>query len=186
MTWTDEETRILTKHYAQGGVKAVQKHLTKRGYHRTTHAIYAKANHLMIDDTPARMLPLSSVHPKSDDVRTPARSAYKQAKRDGVLVERPGRLRRYLVPTWWADQYIQDLETRLAADTSDWWTTTHFAHRLGIDRRRLWRIRTHRAPHPLADRIRTVPTRKGFHTPAIYYEPTAAQTIVNLNKSLTP
>lgn len=186
MTWTQKEIAVLHKHYATGGVHAVQKQLKKRGYDRSTHAIYNKAIRLMVDDTPTHMVPLSSVHPKGDRALTPATRAYKQAQQDGVLKERPNRLRRYLVPTWWADQYIQQLEERREADASDWWSTTRFAERLGMDRRRLWRIRKRKAPHPLADRIRAIPTRKGFNTPATYYEPTAAQTIVNLNKSLTP
>jgi hypothetical protein len=185
MTWTEHELQILEKHYARRGVKAVQEHLKRHGYNRSIHSIYSKACRRMMDDTPKNMVPLSTVHPRSDETQTPARYAYKKALQDGVLKERPHRLRRYLVPTWWADQYIKTLEERMEADTSNWWTTTYFAHRLGIDRRKLWRIRTHRAPHPLAHKIRAIPTRRGYHTPAVYYEPNAAQEIVTLTREHT-
>lgn len=173
--WTPEEDEILKRYYHHGG-RAAQKALNKYGS-RNLGSIYSRAHRLGLQTLPEKHVPLSWIHQIGDRPRA-SRTAVRRAKQDGVLIARKRTRPKYMVPTWWADQYANEIAGRVDASMDGWWTRKELRERLGVSDVTIHRYTRTQGRTPLAKALYNLESRRGLVGNKLLYHPEQAQAIV--------
>ena len=139
--WTDEQVNYLKRYYGRIAKTQLKQALDERGPPHSLVAIKSMTSRKKINRKALKdYVPLVDVHPESRSGGRPAAHgiAKRKAIKDGVAVRaHDGRLAAFLVPEWWANEYLKsyrDLEDmREVAKRERWWSGKRVAVELGFN-----------------------------------------------------
>lgn len=183
--WTPEQLATIKRHWNRQTPERILALVNKRGPTRTLRAMHVKANKLQLGDRdPPRTARLVEVHARACGTHYGASpTVIRDAKRDGVLTQlHHVRGRPYIVPQWWADQYLDRLlnDSDTVNDSTDWYTSTELANALGMTNKRLNSIKHYNHRDPLGIALQSARTRRAMHECGrpVYWHPEDAQAII--------
>lgn len=162
--WSEEEIKILRRTYPSSGNASTRAALKRAGYERSKDSVNARAQiegilYQMTAERSGSYVRLVMVEPiKGDRESRVSQRALRAARRDGVILRDNVPPYAYLVPSDWADAYVErmaryDMEVRHKLAT--WWRTHRVAKEFGIEEDHVSVAKRHKTP--LGRAIQSIP-----------------------------